>query len=243
MIAVLLVSIILCLARASSFAQEKSSPPVNEVILLQVDTGEGPTTARFVGLYSNDSLLYRWDNGVLAAISSANPYTLYCKGNKVGYFSVDSIRTEEDYLWIFGTSTYLPEMRTVGPNSFQYWFTAMPKDGSLSLPCTQPFGFGREKFKFDFDCDGQVDSINTRIANGIGEIKLFLATGASQLVDSMSTKGRLDGVFIEDVFDIDSDGIPEILTTHNTYPTYHFVVYKKTAGKWQRWFQRFAGGD
>jgi len=242
MIAILSLSILLCISSFNCFAQGDSSPSVHESILLQVDSREGHTTARFLGLYANDSLFYRWDDSVSAAIPRANPYTLYCKGNRVGYFSVDSIRAEENYLWIFGTNTYLPEMKTVGPNSFQYWFTAMSKGGSLSLPCTQPLGFGREKFTFDFDCDGRVDSVNTHIVKAIGRIELVLATGASQLIDSM-TKGRLDGLFIEDVFDIDSDGIPEILTIHNTYPTYGFVVYKRKAGKWKRWLQEFGFGD
>ena len=70
-----------------------------------------------------------------------------------------------------------------------------------------------------------------------------MGTGATELVDSFSTTRPLENIFIDDVFDVDSDGVPEILTIQYAYPTYGYVIYKKVAGKWQRWFQAFGFGD
>lgn len=215
-------------------------------ILLQVDSWEGKVSAtQFLAIYKNGTLFdHIWDDTLTAKILNSNPYTLYYKGNRVGEFRLDSLKVEEDYVWIEGTNSLMPEMVShIEADSLRYWLTAISAGGSLQLPCIQPVGLTRETLLLDADCDGQIDTISSYISGSSVNVYLKLGNGITELVDSFTTARPLEKLYIDDIFDADADTVPEILTTQYTYPTYGFVLYKKVAGKWRRWFQSFGYGD
>jgi hypothetical protein len=203
-----------------------------DFVMLQVENTEPDTNdAQYLAVGYNDNPSVIWKEASQSVIMEGNPYFLYCRGNQVGTYT--AIRIEEDEIasWIVGVTKLLDGLKpsdldSIGADSF----TAISQKHIIKSTCKQPRG------------DGKDDFIRTKVTQSSGSIDLIFGSGGIQHIDSVKQNGRLESIFIQDIFDLDNDGIPEVLTTFNTYPTFTFVLYKYDAGRWKRIYEVFGGG-
>ncbi len=208
-----------------------------EYIVLEVhlEVGGKKGDANFIAFGSGSKLFYEWSKRVKDGIKSLNPYFLYFKGEQVGTFRVRDLIESEESVEISGSAQLkrgfrLNELDSTG----QYSLTAISQKKAIEDLCPQPKGYDPEKFTLDFDCDGKVDLLWTKVEQTTGKIGLSLGKGGEEQIDSIRDINELLSIQIKDIFDIDDDGIPEILVSLNLSASSRLIIYKYDNNQWRR---------
>ena len=228
----------------SHSADSTGQEGIPNFVILRVENMEPDTNhAKYLAVGNTSRPWVIWNEAPQSIILESNPYALYYKGNHVGTYT--AIRIEEDEIasWLMGVTTLFEGLKPSDLDSLgAYSFTAISQKHILKSTCKQPRSYDYVNFVADLDCDGKDDLIRTKVTQASGTIDLLFGSGSIQHIDTVEQDGRLESIFVLDIFDLDNDGSPEILTTFNTYPSFSYVLYRYSSGRWRRTYEALGGG-
>lgn len=213
-----------------------------ELVMLGVVSPGEDGYAYFLARGQGNNLSDSWTNEVQKSVEEIKNFKVYNKGRRVGIFSVKSITLEEDIFLVINGGTQFEGK----PPSYKFFLPAVSENFYIKDTCKQPTGFDSHKFPIDFDCDKKTDFLQVEMSKDSAVIKLIFGNGKRQAIDTIRG-GHIEGkewnVTIEDILDIDCDGIPEVFATHYKYPVWSLIIYKYDSGHWKRFFEGGWQGD